>query len=202
MTKQIATFAITVFSALTVYSQNDSTCSFSKHHSWLDFGLGFSGPSYINFDIGAAYLLKNKHAFQIDYLLLGSRPKENSLHNLKSVIVSYGINKSIGRLNSFILSAGLSYGQGIYYGKDTATIITRNWVSYIILPFGIQPHKYIESSFSSFGLYISGQYILRTRFYGVGIKVYCNIHKYTNYGVTISHNIGYLNKRRPKNNYR
>ena len=192
----VTLFALIVFGFTASFAQKDTTYTFNKHYGWAAIGLGLSEPFYFNANLGATYLLKNTHAFQINHFFIGTVPKENTLQNLTSWIFSYGLNKSVGRLNSFIFSAGLSYGQGTYYKQDTAVKNNRNW----LFPFNIQPRKYDKTAYEYYGLYLTGQYLFRTAFYGLGLKLYCNIHKHTDYGWTLSHNFGYLNKPRRKNN--
>jgi hypothetical protein len=180
--------------------ENQQPHEFNKYHAWLTIAGGMGNDNYNTSEIGISFLLDNKWVFNINHIHLGTKAREFVLHDLKSLVTSFGINKSIKRSNSFIFSTGISLGEGLYLGKDTGTWVTASTAPFGILPNGgdYKPIKYIKTSYEYVGIYLSVQYLLRTRFYGFGFKVYSNIHKHTEYGLAITHNFGYLNKKRIK----
>lgn len=191
------------FCSVFLFSQKDTAFSFSNNHFWFGFGAGISAPipnktskpsnNFLNIDCDVNYLYKNKLIFTFGYqgLFASGKSVEYSLDKLQSVLLTYGINRSFGKIHSVIFTTGLSTGSGNYLGQDTSIIVHT-------LPVGTDSHipNYIKENYSYYGVYLSAQYLLRTRAYGLGLKFYCNIHKYPDCGIVATHNIGYLNKKR------
>ena len=175
------------------YSYKDSTHKFGKHHYWINLGAGPGPVQGFHYDFGGTYLFKNRHVMQFNYLTVRYEPKEFTMHKMQSFILAYGFNKSIKKIHSFIFTTGISRGKGIYYGKDTSSS-QANW-GHILSKFKWEDNSYLRSTYNYYGVYLSAQYLIRTRYYGFGVNLYCNIHRYTDYGLTFSHNFGYLNKK-------
>lgn len=181
-------------------TENVQRVEFNKYHAWFTIAGGMGNDNNYTTEKGITLLLDNTWFFNVNYIFLETQPREFVLRDLKSIVTSIGINKSIKRTNSFIFALGLSYGEGLYLGKDTGSWVTASTTPFAILPPAkdYKAVKYIKIPYEYAGLYISAQYLLRTRFYGFGFKIYSNIHKHTDYGIAITHNFGYLNKKRPE----
>jgi hypothetical protein len=205
-------FLLTILVSLNLVclSQTKDTAGFSipkdsvqhsKFYAWVNFNEGASfeinSIHNISSGIGINLMVKNKHLIQLNFLGLFN-PTANSfmnyeekLESLSSYILSYGLSKDINYMTSINFSVGPSLGRGVYLGGDTLFIEKRHPLLAFFNPWSTAtvPYKYI-------GFYVSGQYLMRGRFLGLGIKTYINFHKYMDGGVALSFNLGYLKRKR------
>lgn len=194
--KQVLTIVLLSSTGFSVNAQvvQNETPPKLPHYFWLSIGGGFTqAPVYLSFETGLTYLHKDKHAFQLVFLGKVRGEQENQLQSLGSLIGAYGFNKRLSKNFSSIFSIGLAKSNGIYNGADTMKNHGSNFGA-VLIPFSSPHHGHFQqSAYNYVGVYMSAQLLLRTRFYGLGVKVYTNIHKYPDIGFTLTHSLGRIN---------
>jgi hypothetical protein len=102
-----------------------------------------------------------------------------------SVLLGYAVMKTKGK--AIIAYTGLSFGTGRYKG-DLHYYLPTNGI------FSDRRGVYEMWRYEYFALPLHVKALFSNVFTGIGLEVYCNIHRHTDFGLVLSVNLGFMNK--------
>lgn len=152
------------------------------------------------------YSIKHTHFLKIKYYetkggaydtLPTDKPSPNRLTYLQSFSIQYGIGKFITRKIIGTVYCGLSYNNGTYRQNISKSVYHPASTGFLGHIPSSTEYYYNFDGFKSIGVPITLNFILPVLpIMAVGVEVYANIHKYSDFGVAVSLNFGHIINRK------
>lgn len=185
------------------FTQENSTQKDHEVNLWISGALQFTFAD--DFDrlgglqAGFNCAINQCHFIQLKvYYCMSTEPlfgpySPNRLRSIANLSLLYGRGKYLTNSLLVTASAGLSYGKANYRGEFLYKYTSSSgFVRFTHEVFDTDLYNYI-------GLPMNVNFMLSSQHFGIGLDIYANFHKHTDYGLRLSLHLGFIRNLKKSN---